>query len=36
FFHDSSDGESLRANVEIILANAAVAADIAVAVATRR
>ena len=32
-FHDASDGESLRANVEIILANAALAARIAVAAA---
>lgn len=30
-FHDGSDGESLRANIEIILANAALAAQIAVA-----
>lgn len=32
-FHESSDGESLRANVEIILANAALAGRIAVAAA---
>lgn len=32
-FHDASDGESLRANAEIILANATLAARIAVAAA---
>lgn len=32
-FHEHSDGESLRANIEIILANAALAARIAVAAA---
>jgi len=32
-FHEASDGESLRANVEIIIANAALAARIAVAAA---
>lgn len=31
YFHHNSDGESLRANVEIILSNAALAAEIAVA-----
>jgi pseudouridine-5'-phosphate glycosidase len=33
-FHEASGGESLRANVEIILANAALAAEIAVAAAS--
>ncbi len=31
YFHHNSDGESLRANIEIILSNAALAAEIAVA-----
>jgi pseudouridine-5'-phosphate glycosidase len=31
FFHDRSGGESLRANVELVLANAALAAEVAVA-----
>ena len=35
-FHEATGGESLRANIEIILANAALAARIAVADATRR
>ena len=32
YFHANSDGESLRVNIEIIKANAALAAQIAVAV----
>jgi len=35
FFHSSSQGESLRVNIEIIKSNAALAADIAVAQARR-
>lgn len=33
FFHESSGGESLRANVELVLANAALAAEVAVELA---
>lgn len=33
FFHHSSGGESLRANVELVLSNARVAAEVAVAIA---
>ncbi len=33
YFHEHSDGESLRANVELVLANAALAAEVAVALA---
>ena len=33
FFHDHSGGESLRANVELVLANAALAAEVAVELA---
>ncbi|HEX2706044.1 MAG TPA: pseudouridine-5'-phosphate glycosidase [Candidatus Lustribacter sp.] len=35
FFHANSGGESLRANVELVLANAALAGEIAVAVAAQ-
>lgn len=35
-FHEATEGESLRANIEIILANAELAARIAVAAASRR
>lgn len=35
YFHDATGGESLRANIEIILSNAALAARIAVAAAGR-
>ena len=31
FFHDSSDGESLRANVDLVLSNARLAGEVAVA-----
>ncbi len=34
WFHERSEGESLRANTEILVGNAALAAEIAVAVAT--
>ena len=33
FFHESSGGESLRANIELVLANAALAAEVAVELA---
>ncbi len=33
YFHEHSDGESLRANIELVLANAALAAEVAVALA---
>ena len=35
YFHEQSEGESLRVNIEIIRGNAALAADIAVALASR-
>ena len=31
YFHHNSEGESLRANIDIILSNAALAAEMAVA-----
>jgi pseudouridine-5'-phosphate glycosidase len=34
FFHENSGGESLRANIELVLANAALAGEVAVELAT--